>query len=291
MYVSIRDENLIHAGYSNLAEGLQSVKLNAVEIGVDREMLARPVADDWDRRINLGDGPTLAKYRGELAARGLRVSSILLGNDFGRPDLDKEIAWVARIGALANELGADSVRIDAIMHEAERTWPEEKRIAVFIESMKKVLTMTEQCGTQFGIENHGVQGNDPAFLHRVIDGVGSSRLGNTLDTANFYWSGKPLDEVHRIIAEFAPSTRHTHMKSIAFPADKRNIQREMGWGYDQYVCAIDEGDIDIPRTVALLKAAGYKADLCIENEALGRYPEQQRQQILQREAQYLKSLV
>ena len=42
-------------------------------------------------------------------------------------------------------------------------------------------------------------GNDPAFLHQVISGVGSPRLGNTIDTANFYWSGKPLSAVHGIV--------------------------------------------------------------------------------------------
>ena len=154
-----------------------------------------------------------------------------------------------------------------------------------------MLGRTDGLKPHYGIENHGWPGNDPDFLRRIIRGVGSPRFGNTLDTANFYWSGKPLSEVHRIIEQFAVTTKHTHIKSIAYPADRRERERERGWGYHEYCCAVYEGDIDMPLVVRYLREAGYKADLCIENEALGRYPEPERKEILRKEAEYLKRLL
>ena len=54
---------------------------------------------------------------------------------------------------------------------------------------------TSRRKVDLAIENHGAQGNDPAFLDGVFQKVRSPRLGMTLDVGNFYWSGKPLSEV------------------------------------------------------------------------------------------------
>jgi sugar phosphate isomerase/epimerase len=64
----------------------------------------------------------------------------------------------------------------------------------------------------------------------------------------------------------------------------------MGWEYDKYNCALDEGDVDYPRLVKVLRAAGYANDLCVENESLGKVPEPERAKVVAREIRYLKSL-
>ena len=42
----------------------------------------------------------------------------------------------------------------------------------------------------------------------------------------------------------------------------------MGWKYAEYACPIGAGDIDFARVAAILHKAGYKNDLCIEDESL-----------------------
>lgn len=290
MYVAVRDQMLRWAGFGSIVEGCKAVGVEAFELAVDHDMQANAL-DKWEPLVKLGSAQEISNYKGQLNQQHLRVSALLLANDFSRPDLDAEIAWVVRCAELAAALGAPALRIDAIMHTAGDSWPLEKRIQVFIDSMKRVIKATEKLPVEFGIENHGAIGNGPKFLKEIITAVGSPRLGNTLDTANFYWSGKPLSEVYAIIQQFAPTTKHTHMKNIAFPAEERERQRELGWGYDKYCCGVYEGDIEMGKVVGWLREAGYKHDLCIENEALQRYPEAERQQMLKREVELLKGLL
>ena len=93
----------------------------------------------------------------------------------------------------------------------------------------------------------------------------------TLDVGNFYWSGKPINEVYNILEHFAPLTKHTHIKNIGYPADMRDSQRPLGYEYGKYVCPIPEGDLDIVKIVGFLKKVRYQNDLCIEDESLGKY--------------------
>jgi len=127
-------------------------------------------------------------------------------------------------------------------------------------------------------------------MEQILKGVGSDRLGITLDTANLYWWGHPLDEVYRIYERFAPHVVHTHCKSIRYPADKKNVRREMGWEYAKYTCPIYEGDLDFNRIAAILRRAGYRGDLCIEDESLARFPEAERSENLKKQIVFLRQL-
>jgi sugar phosphate isomerase/epimerase len=154
-----------------------------------------------------------------------------------------------------------------------------------------MIAATEGTGVTFGIENHGHTTNDPAFLQPLFERVGSPRLGLTLDTGNFYWFGHPLAKVYGLFEMFAPRVVHTHCKSIKYPAADRDRQRPMGWEYVKYTCPIDEGDLDFHRIVGILRKAGYKNDLCIEDESLSKFPKSEQCAVLKREAEHLKTLI
>jgi hypothetical protein len=81
------------------------------------------------------------------------------------------------------------------------------------------------------------------------------------------------------------------MKNIHYPSETREVVRAAGWEYKQSACPIDDGDINMGTAGGYLSDAGYGSDLCIENEALSRYPAPERPEILRREAGYLKSLL
>ena len=118
-------------------------------------------------------------------------------------------------------------------------------------AMREVLRQTEGSRVAVGMENHGAQGNDPEFLTGVLQAIPDPRLGLTLDTGNFYWSGQPLSELYRIYARFAPRVRHTHVKSIAYPAAERERRRETGWKYGEHASPLADGDIDLARVIQL----------------------------------------
>jgi sugar phosphate isomerase/epimerase len=162
-----------------------------------------------------------------------------------------------------------------------------------VRCIRQVLAATEDTDVDLGIENHGHISNDPAFLDGIFNDVPNARLGLTLDTGNFYWYGAPLDELYQTLKHFAPRARHTHLKSIAYPPETRDVRREKGWRYAELCCPIDEGDLDYRRIVQILRDAGYDSKpartLCVENEALPRFPLEERADILRRDIAALRN--
>lgn len=289
MYASIRDGMLLHAGYRTIAEGLTALGLSAVELDVNRQCavsaLTLPGAT-----FSLTSEASLKHLKAHLDEQGVRVSALLLANNFNADDLDKEVDWCAHAINAAGELGIKAVRIDSAMR-GERDLDFDTRVERFVHGITRVLDATASSGVPLGIENHGACGNDHRFLNEVLDEVNSTRLGLTMDTGNFYWYGYPLDTVYEILEHFAPKAKHTHVKNIRFPEAERNRRREPGWKYGEYVCPIPDGDIDVGRVIGFLKHAGYDGDICIEDESLGRFSEPERREVLRRDVEYVKGLV
>jgi sugar phosphate isomerase/epimerase len=278
MFVSIRDEIVMQTGFDSLHEALTFYDLQNVEMLVQKDNSVRSLHPTPEQpRLFLDRPDDLATLERQTKGSGLHITAFLLHNDFNAPDSDKEISWVASVVDASARLGVPAVRIDSIM-SAQKDLPLERRQEIFASATKRVLERTPKSRVALAIENHGAQGNDPAFLDGVMEKVHNRRLGMTLDVGNFYWSGKPLTDVYRILEHFAPLTRHTHIKNIHYPPEIRETERAVGFEYGKYVCPIPEGDLDMVKIVGFLKKAGYKNDLCIEDESLGKFDVPARQQ-------------
>lgn len=287
MYVSVRDCHLPMFG--SVKAGLDAMGLDAVELSFDRDRSVMSL-DGSTERESLADKAAMDKFAYKCSGHKIKVTSFLLSNNFGTDDLDAEVDWVISAVKTAGYLGIPAVRIDAIMHD-NRDWPLDRRIQHFADCMAKILDATSNLNVEMGIENHGTLGNNPEFLDSVLNKVNSPRVGITCDTANFYWFGHPLSKVLEIIKHFAPKIKHTHIKNINYPPDKREIQREVGWEYGKYASPLREGDIDIKWIIRTLKEAGYKNDLCIEDESLGRFDAEKQKAVLRDDADYLKEIL
>lgn len=291
MYLSIRDDTVFGAEYATLAEGLHDLNIPGIELSVRRDDIVPAIAPEGGKtRLKLTDPSDLAALQAQAQAANARISALCMGNDFNAPDKEAEVAWAVRTVQAAQTLQAPAVRIDAIMH-GEQDLPLETRQALVAEMITRILEATADTGVDLGIENHGFQGNDPAFLRGLLDRVGSPRLGLTLDSGNFYWRGWPLSQVYAIFREFAPVVKHTHVKNIAYPPEMRETQREMGYEYGRYVSPIPEGDIDHGRYIAALRNAGYTRDICLEDESLGKYTPDQRKANLRAASDYFRALI
>lgn len=289
MYVSIRDFHLPGL-FGNIKSGLDALGMNSVELVYDRDKTVFSLDGTAGTKTSLATQADLDSFAYKLSGFKIKVSALLLANDFSADDLQKELEWVVSSLHAAHRFGAKAVRIDAHMSK-EGEWPIEKRIQHFADCMAQILDATKDLDVSMGIENHGQKGNEQEFLDTVLNKVNSPRLGLTVDTANFYWYGYPIKRVHEIIKHFAPRVKHTHLKSIHYPADKRDIQREIGWAYDEYASGLREGDIDIDFIIKTLKTAGYRGDLCIENEGLGHYDIEGQKSALKDDAAYLRELI
>ncbi len=116
-------------------------------------------------------------------------------------------------------------------------------------------------------------------------------MGLTLDTGNFYWYGYPLQEVYKIILDFAPYVKHTHLKNVSYSEERRNVVRKPGEGWPKVAAPLYVGDINLERVVDMLNKAGYDKDLTIEDESLGNFPREQRAEILRKDIEFVKRLI
>lgn len=282
--VGCRDALLKHCGTADCWEALHGVGAESVELTVSDDMtlgqLPHPQPYALDTPANI------RRLAADAKAAGIRPTALCMANKFDlRPDLEVEL--ITKSAQAAQALGVKAIRIDIAARK--KTEPD-AFLSLVVDVLKRTMAAIEPTGVSLGVENHGRTTNDPEFLGKLFAGVGSPRLGLTLDTGNFYWFGHPLSKLYGLFETFAPRVMHTHCKSIRYPADQREAQRPIGFEYAKYNCPVYEGDIDFRRVVATLKRAGYTNDLCIENESLGKFPEGERSKVLAREIAFLKEM-
>ena len=291
MFVSIRDEVVMTTGFDSLHEALSYYDLRGVEMAVGRDFGIRSFMPTKEKpKLFLNRDEDIETLKQQLKGSGIGITAFLLHNDFNAKDMTGEIDWVVKSVEAGDKLGVPAMRIDAIMSGGD-TIPVETRQDMFKVAIQEILKRTPRSKLALGIENHGLQGNDPVFLNGLIERVKSRRLGMTLDVGNFYWSGKPISEVYKILEQLSQFTKHTHVKNIKYPVEMRDKQRPLGYEYDKYVCPIAEGDLDMKLIVGFLKKAKYSNDLCIEDESLGHYPMEVRRQNVKNAINLLKQAI
>jgi len=287
MYVSVRDCMLPVMGIADPAKALKKLGLSAAELSVGKDTAVSSFMREDGKPFLLKDKGAAAALAALLKKKGVSVCAFLMGNDFSSDDLEGEVAALIATSRAAVEMGVPAVRIDLIPHK--QGMPENDFIARAAQVAKR--TFAECPKIKLAIENHGGTSNRPEFLEKVFDAAGDKRLGLTLDTGNFYWFGHPLDKIYQIMETYGSLVYHTHCKNISYPVEMRNIQREIGYKYGEYVAPIYAGDVDHAKAVAILKKAGYKGSMCVEDESLGKFSKEEQAEVLKKDVDFLKSLV
>jgi len=284
LLVGCRDGHLKLTGAADCWQAMKALGAECVEAVID-ERLSLPGLFHPQQKYSAATKADIDRLRADMHSAALHISALCMYNRFDeRPGF--ELDWCVQAAKAAAAIGVPAIRIDLVPRKVAR----KDYLEFSIDIMQKVIRATEDTRVAFGIENHGNTTNDPEFLEALFDKVASPRLGLTLDTGNFYWFGHPLAKVYEIFQKFAPRVVHTHCKSINYPEAQRQQQRPMGWEYGKYTCPIDQGDIDFARVVNTLLEAGYRNDLCVEDESLARFPAEQRAEIVAREIRFLKKL-
>ena len=284
--VSVRDQIVPAEPGKSFFDALRTTGADSFEAQVDIQGGLPHVKVERAARFGVFDPSSIAELRAALDREQTRISALLIATDFGGDEAGRHIDWAVRTAHAARELGVPVVRIDTLTANKQLS-PEQVRDA-FIHAIRQVISQTRDTGVDLGMENHGPISNDPKFLDAVLDAVPDSQLGLTLDTGNFYWWGHPIDEVYRLVSKYAPRAKHTHIKNINFPPEVGAQARAIGYEYKQFCCAVDEGNLDLPQIVRILRESGYGRALCIEDESLFKVPESQRLPTLRREVSSLR---
>ena len=284
MRVTIRDAHLKATEAPDSWTALERIGAEGMEAIID-EQLALPQVFHPQETYSAATDADRQQLKRRMEASGQRITAFCMFNRFEeRPEF--EVQWCQKIAEVARDLQVAAIRIDVVPGKMDQAAFLQHAIAV----LKQVIAATEGTGARFAIENHGRLTNDPDFLAPLLEGVGSDRLGLTLDTANFYWFGHPLSRLYEIYEQFAPRTFHTHCKSIRYPEDQREQQRPMGWRYADFHAPIYKGDIDFARVLAILKRVGYQDDLCIESASYRGLPGPEVVAMFSKEVNMLKGL-
>ena len=282
--VGCRDAHLKVAGLPDSWSCMKALGAEGTEVNVGLDLACVSLFHP-QRKYTLATPEGIQTLKDDLDASGCRITAFMMANHLDER-LEQELDCARRLVQAAQQLGVNVIRIDVV----PRKLSGDEFLPYAVDACKRLCSITEGTPVRYGVENHGKITNNPEFLDRLFDGVGSDRLGLTLDCANFYWWGHPVNDLYPIYQKFAPRVVHTHCKSIRYPADKRDVRRDMGWEYGKYCCPIYEGDLDFERIVKILRQANYRGDLCVEDESLGRFPEDQRADILRNEIALLKKL-
>jgi sugar phosphate isomerase/epimerase len=282
--VGCRDIFLKTAGKPDSWSCMKALGADAIEVGVGTNLACGSLFHP-ERKYSVATADGIRALKDDLAANGCRISAFMMSNRFDE-QLDQELRAARGLVKAAQELGVDAIRIDVI----PRALKAGEFLTFAIKACKQMCEIAEGTPVRFGVENHSTTTNDPEFLDKLFNGVGSPKLGLTLDIANFYWWGHPLEHLYPIYQRFASRVVHTHCKNIKYPEDRKNVRREMGWEYAKYNCPVYEGDIDFKRVVQILRQGNYRGDLCVEDESLGKYPEADRGEIVKKEIAFLKGL-
>lgn len=280
----MRDAMVTVAPGQSLFSTLRELEISTFELLVQSNgAMPKVILEDGSAPFSLDN---VGELKTRLNDEDVRVCALLLGTDFGSDQAQQHTLWATQAVRAAHTLGANAVRIDTAT--ANRVLSPAQAREAFVRGILPVLEATADTAVDLGIENHGRISNDPAWLQATFDSVGDPRLGLTLDVGNLYWWGHPLSSLYALIESLAPRARHTHIKSIAYPPEMRETQREIGFEYARYNAPVDRGDIDMKRVVEILHAAGYNRTLCLENEFLGALSPEERIATTRREAQFLR---
>jgi sugar phosphate isomerase/epimerase len=282
--VGCRDLHLKVAGLPDSWSCMKALGAEGTEVYVELNLACANLFHP-QRKYTVATPDGIKALKDDLSASGCRITAFMMSNRFDER-LEQELESARGLVKAAQALGVDVIRIDVV----PRKLSGEQFLPFAIDTGKRLCAIAEGTPIRFGVENHGEITNNPLFLEKLFDRVGSEKLGLTLDCANFYWWGLPLKELYPIYETLGPRVVHTHCKSIRYPADKQNVQREIGWEYGKYNCPIYEGDLDFKRIVGILRKANYRGDLCLEDESLGKYPQNEQADILRKEIALLKGL-
>lgn len=283
--VGCRDLHLKVAGKPDSWSCMKALGAEGTEVHVELDLSCGTLFHP-QHKYTLATADGIQVLKDDLSASGCRITAFMMSNRFDE-QLEQELKSARGLVKAAQQLGVGVIRLDVV----PRKLSGDQFIPFAIDTCKRLCAMTNGTSVRFGVENHGKITNNPQFLDKLFDGVGSEKLGLTLDCANFYWWGHPVNDLYPIYEKFAPRVVHTHCKSIRYPEDKKNIRREIGWEYGKYNCPIYEGDLDFKRIVKILRKAGYRGDLCVEDESLGKYPANEQADIMRKEIAMLKKLV
>ncbi|MBP9900690.1 MAG: sugar phosphate isomerase/epimerase family protein [Verrucomicrobiota bacterium] len=177
--------------------------------------------------------------------RGVAVSGTSVGNNFALPkgeELNQQIAAVKRWIEYAAVMGAPHIRVFA---GAAKGISDAEARKMCIGALEECCAYAGTKGIFLGLENHGGIVAEPEGLLEIVRAVNSPWIGINLDTGNFH-----TDDPYADLEKIAP-----YAVNVQFKVEVKRKGQPAG------------EPADLPRVVAMLRAANYQGFVALEYEA------------------------
>ena len=242
---------------------LDVVAAEMKKLGLKRIHLAlQPFLEGGSRHGAAEGAAALDRVKARLASGEWKLSATMIGfpqEDYSTLDTIKKTggvvpddAWEAnkKIVVAGAKLSAELKSPVLTLHAGFLDESDPVALKKYTDRVKFIVDTCGEAGVPVAFETGQETAADLAKFMPTVPGAGVN-----FDPANMilYAKGNPVEAVRTL----APWIRHVHLKDAVLTKKPGTWGTEVPWG---------DGEVDAPRFLAELKAAGYKGNFAIERE-------------------------
>jgi len=242
---------------------LDDVAAEMKKLGLKRIHLAlQPFLEGGSRHGAAEGAAALDRVKARLASGEWKLSATMIGfpqEDYSTLDTIKKTggvvpddAWEAnkKIVVAGAKLSAELKSPVLTLHAGFLDESDPVALKKYTDRVKFIVDTCGEAGVPVAFETGQETAADLAKFMPTVPGAGVN-----FDPANMilYAKGNPVEAVRTL----APWIRHVHLKDAMLTKKPGTWGTEVPWG---------DGEVDAPRFLAELKAAGYKGAFAIERE-------------------------
>ena len=258
----VTNENLGVCSWS-FQKPLDAVAAEMKKLGLKRIHLAlQPFLEGGSRHGAAEGKAALDRVKARLASGEWKLSATMIGfpqEDYSTLESIKKTggvvpddAWEAnkKIVVAGAKLSAELKSPVLTMHAGFLDESDAAALKKYTERVKFIVDTCGEAGVPVAFETGQETAAALAKFLPTVPGAGFN-----FDPANMilYGKGNPVEAVRTL----APWIRHVHLKDAVLTKKPGTWGTEVPWG---------DGEVDAPRFLAELKAAGYKGNFAIERE-------------------------
>jgi len=287
--VGCRDGSYLKGmGSKDIWAAMDAIDISRLEVSVEEDLACPGIFENGAAPYRIDTPEARQRLRKKLEEKKKSIAAFCAVVSLGKDKSDEEsAAWVEKIAIAAVDLDRPVIMVPVV----GRGFSDEEFVRRATGLAKSLCVIAERHDVQIALENLGHYWNRREILEPVLKAVPTNRVGVALDIANMYWFGHPLTKLYELAENLAPYVRYAHVKNVKYPDDKKEVQRPEGWEYGKYAAPVREGDIDFRKIGAALRKAGYRGDLTLEDDSLGKFDAAGQKKVLQDDVQLLREII
>jgi len=207
----------------------------------------------FPRHVNQDDpGGHLKEVAAKARSLGLKLSSVIAGNDFARPLATERAEQVERMKQWIRHSAEAGVKLMNTF-TGYHTSGDDPLMEIYrvIDSYREVMPVAEEHGVLLCIENHSSVARDADSILHIISAVASPNLRTNPDPTNFVpefqvRSERAREQIYSETEKYAPLAANAHLKIGDFTDDG------------------EHAFVDTARLIEILRQAGYDGPIVLE---------------------------